>query len=314
MRENILLAAIVAISFFIQFGCREKSAPSSTIAPPPTQVWDSLGLTGSTVQCIAADRRRIFVGTANGFYRSLDSGRTWLFTASINGRRSFTSVVISGPNVLVGTDTNLSISSNDGATWALLIAPINVFAMAQGSEFLFAATSMGIIRSQDNGLTWGFANTGLPASLPEVRGLSAEGTALCLGLVNAVFTSLNNGNTWTQAQTPWSPHTVSRSFLNKEIFYVATTGGMYTSRTQGSSWILAAVGIPDTAQVVGFAAIKSGVYVATDNAGVLTSANGGVTWIFNNFNLPDLELTTVAADSSHVYAATRRRGLWRYTR
>ncbi len=314
MRENILLAAIVVVSFSIQFGCRETTNPPAPTTPAPTQVWDSLGLAGSTVQAVAADRRRIFVGTANGFFRSLDSGRTWLFTGSINGRSSFSSVAISGPNVLVGTDTNLSLSTNDGATWALLLAPINVFAMTQGSEFLFAATSTGILRSRNNGISWTPANTGLPSTLSEVRGLSAEGTTLCLGLVNAVFISFNNGDSWMATQTPWSPHTVSRSFLNKEIFYVATTGGLYTSRTQGSSWILAAVGIPDTSRVVGFAAIKSGVYAATNNAGVLTSANGGVTWAFNNFNLPELQLTTIAADSSFVYVATRRRGLWRYMR
>ncbi len=313
-RENSLLAAVIVLSFWLHAGCREKTAPTSTTTPPPTQVWDSLGLAGATVHAIASDRRRIFVGTANGFYRSLDSGRTWLFTASINGRSLFTSVAISGTNVLVGSDTNLSVSSNDGTTWTSVIAPVSVFAMAHGSEYLFAATSMGIIRSQDRGFTWTSANTGLPSPLPEVRGLSAEGITLCLGSPNAVFVSLHSGDSWTQAPTPWSPHTVDRVLVNKEILYVATTGGLYTSRTRGSSWILAAVGIPETSRVVGFAAIKSGVYAATDNAGVLTSANGGLTWIFNNFNLPDLQLTTVAADSSFVYAATRRRGIWRYLR
>lgn len=314
MRGDILLTALIVIFSIVLVGCREKDAAPSSPSPSPTQVWDSLGLAGSTLQTVAADRRRIFVGTSNGFYRSLDSGRTWLFTNAINGRSSFFSIVISGPNVLVGTDTNLSISSNDGATWVLLLAPINVYAMAQGSEFLFAASSSGVIRSSNNGLNWTVANNGLPLPLPEVRGFTAEGTTLCLGLANALYISLNNGDSWTQAQTPWSPHTIARVFLNKSILYAATTGGMYTSRTQGSSWILAAVGIPDTSQVVAFAAIKSGVYAGTNNAGVLTSANGGVTWTSGNFNLPDLQITTLAADSSFVYAGTRRRGLWRFTR
>ncbi len=314
MRGKILRAAIIVISCIVLLGCREIDSPPSSSGPPPTQVWDSLGLAGSTIQTIAADRRRIFVGTSNGFYRSLDSGRAWFFTDAIYGRSSFSSIVISGPNVLVGTDTNLSISSDDGTTWGLLLDPINVFAMAQGSEFLFVASSLGIIRSSNHGLYWTFASSGLPLPLSEVRGFAAEGTTLCLALVSAVYVSLNNGDSWTQVQTPWPPHTIARVFFNKSIFYVATTGGMYTSRTQGNSWMLAAVGIPETSQVVAFAAITSGVYAGTNNAGVLSSANGGVTWTSGNFNLPDLQITALAADGNFVYAGTRRRGLWRFTR
>lgn len=294
-------------------GCRDTTLPLSQGEPsiPISTVWDSLGLGGVSVQALAVDGARILAGTANGLFRSLDSGRTWLYTPSINGRSSFTSVAISGPNFLIGTDTVLSLSSNAGGSWLALIEPIKVYGMAQGSSHLFVASSMGMIRSSNNGINWTIINAGLPQRIDDFVSLSVEDATVHLGLSSSTYISTDNGEAWIRSQIPWSENSLRKVFVQRTILYAATSTGIYTSRTRGSSWFAADVDVPTSAQVIAFAAVGGVVFAATSNAGIYSTQNDGISWFQYQLQPRELTLSALVADRRTVYAATRNRGIWR---
>lgn len=298
---------------FILVGCREKTSPTSASASTTLMLCDSVGLSGTLVRSFATDGRRFFVGTGNGLYRSLDSGRTWLFTPTINGGKVIVAVMIEGARVLVGSDSTLSISFNDGASWTPILSPISVLALTRGSGFLFAATSFGVLRSSNSGTNWTFINDGIPSDLPGFKGLAGDNTLLFLALTNTAYVSTNSGDTWNPVQVAWAPSTLIRVFVNQNIIYAATSGGIYNSRTQGTSWLPASISIPDTARVTDMTATPSAVYCSTENDGVYSTANGGITWLSFTYNLPDRRVVALASDGRSLYAATTRSGIWRAT-
>ena len=303
----------LVLALFILIGCREKPSPTSSTPPSTLTIWDSVGLSGTIVRSFATDGRRFFVGTNNGLYRSLDSGRTWLFTPTINGGKVFVGVMIEGGRVLAGSDSALSISFNDGVSWTPIISPISVLDLTRGTGFLFAATSFGVLRSSNSGTNWTFINNGIPSDLPGFKGLAGANALLFLALSATAYVSTNSGDTWSPAQTAWAPNTLTRVFVNENIIYAATTGAMYNSRTQGASWLPASISIPDTARVTDMAATTSAVYCSTENNGVYSTANGGITWLSFTYNLPDRRVAALASDGRSLYAATVRSGIWRAT-
>jgi photosystem II stability/assembly factor-like uncharacterized protein len=115
------------------------------------------------IPSIAMNGNNIFVGiggTSPGFYRSIDSGATW-------------------------------ITADSG------ISNLYVASLAVTGNLIFAGMSFGgLYRSEDTGKTWAAADAGLPEvePLPEdetVYALAVSGTTLFAGLDTSVYRSLD---------------------------------------------------------------------------------------------------------------------------
>ena len=140
-----------------------------------------------------------------------------------------------------------------------------VAALAGSADLVFAATSIGIFRSWDGGLSWQAPG---PGSRPPL----AEGVA------------------------------VSPDFPCDRTAYTCAVDGLYRSTDGGDSWqpILVGSRILSVACAGG-----SVVLAGTQADGVLRSPDGGRTWESASAGLLDLEVICLAARGELVFAGTQ---------
>ena len=185
--------------------------------------------------------------------------------------RDVSSLAVSGPRVLAGTDRGVFWLDPQGLTWreAPLDAPrnepsprINDLAVARDMTVL-AATSRGLFRSEDGGLTWGAALVG------------GEITAVILRPAG-------------------------------ESSFAATSSGMHVSGDEGRAWVLLPTR-PGRARVnaMAAAAVSRGAVLAATSRGVYRSLDDGITWGPSDQGLLDTDFTgLVAAPSGSTFFAS----------
>lgn len=223
----------------------------------------------------------IYLATAGGgLWKTTDGGTTWIPKTEALGSLSIGHMAMDPNNsnklflglgdAFDGTGIGLYITSDGAATWTgpLYIGDstiTNEIVVAPGnSQIVLAATDKGLFRSADGGLTWGtvalatgfttvpyawdIAYTGGTSFAVSVEANKAATTGTTNG---QVFTSTNNGATWTRATGP-----------------TASTG-------VGRISLAAAPSSPTT--VYAMAAIPNATS-ASDLADLYKSSNGGATW------------------------------------
>ncbi|MGH7726908.1 MAG: FlgD immunoglobulin-like domain containing protein [Candidatus Eiseniibacteriota bacterium] len=219
----------------------------------------------------------LFLGTANGVFRSADEGASWNASSS-------------------GIPANLSI-------YAMTSGP-----NGSGGTNLYAGTYLGdAYRSTDNGVTWTAINNGLPLGQAHVFALitSPTGTVLA-GTGNGIYRSTNFGANWTRVFTL---HGLSFA-KNGTTLYAGTGNGVYQSTNDGATWTPINTGLNFT-WIYSMAAIPNGggVTLFAGAGGVLRSTNNGASWTAASNGLTSLlvwALTTVPNPSggTDLYAGT----------
>lgn len=215
-----------------------------------------------------------------GVWKTTDGGTTWVPKTEALGSLSVGHLAMDPNNAsklflglgdaFDGTGIGLYISSDGANTWNgplyignstvindIVVAPSN-------SLIVMAATDTGLFRSTDGGLTWGSVtlSTGLTA-VPYAWDLTSTGgtnfalsveanKAATTGTTSGqVFTSTNNGSTWTRATGPTATAGVGRITL--------------ASAPTSPSVVYAMAAVPNATS-------------ASDLADFFKSANGGATW------------------------------------
>ena len=266
-------------------------------------------LSGGLVYAVVGNERTqtVFVGTVNGVFRSMDGGETWqLSSKGMNGINFRDVLADAERNVVLATGgddfrARIFRSTDGGASWSSVfteqtfkrqdnatvsIGAIRTF-VRHGNSYFAAAT--GLIRSDDNGATWRFANENFTVGAfqtPTVEALCSRGSVLLAGTLPAgIMRSLDNGVTWeiiTRGmnigsfnwithieQTPRSVFAVQHNSVNG--------GGLYRSSDNGASWERTN-GVPSGEYVAGLATNGDTVWVAMQKQGIMRSADNGQTW------------------------------------
>ncbi|HXX64161.1 MAG TPA: regulator, partial [Bacteroidota bacterium] len=156
-----------------------------------------------TVYAIAVSDTHLFAGMygGRGVCSSTDNGVTWYSLYTGLTSRNVRSLISSGPNLFVGTDSGVFRSTNKGLEWTVanagLTAPY-VYSFAVIGTDLFAGTyDNGVFRSTDDGASW--VHTSFLDTV--VHALAVSGTNLFAGTEIGVFRSTNNGTSWTKVNT-----------------------------------------------------------------------------------------------------------------
>jgi photosystem II stability/assembly factor-like uncharacterized protein len=236
------------------------------------------------IQFDPTDPNTLYAVGRNQLVVSHDKGQT--FTPVIKDppwkSESMTAVTVSplaGTDLLVAAGTSIYQTADSGKTWASLpgtrgrVLKILVTAPS-GMSVLFAGTSDGVFRSDDNGQKWQDASQGLPWR--ELRGFcgGADKTGRTVlyctipskavegKLAGGVFRSLDGGRSWQTAmrpglnldlgrQDPYGAdeipqyHSVSLAETHPDVVYVTTRGTgsqpphhftVYRSDDAGDSW------------------------------------------------------------------------------
>ena len=184
--------------------------------------WSSAVINASAAagsKSIATDRKGTWISTSGSsqFYRSLDSGASWVQITGISGLSTnriatdCNGVWVSGNS---GTTAAAARSEDNGLTWASILTPltaaISSIATDERGTFIMgvATTSNNMLRSTNGGLIW----SRLTGANPNTVGASAlafgkDGVAISVGTAGAMqrSTPTYGYDTATQFKLPNQP-------------------------------------------------------------------------------------------------------------
>ena len=110
----------------------------------------------------------------------------------------------------------------------------SVYGFAVSGETLFAATSVGVLRSASSGVTWS-AVSSIPAD--EWRFVAASKAVVVAGSLHALEMSVDGGKTWLAVAPPSLARQVTALAVDGQgRVWAGDRDGVYFSTDQGASW------------------------------------------------------------------------------
>jgi photosystem II stability/assembly factor-like uncharacterized protein len=191
----------------------------------------------------------------------------------------------------------------DRAIYGLVVDPLH-------PQTVFAATSSGVVTSQDYGTTW--FDSGQQSAFvfdveanPSVPGQVFEG-----GASGSVYKSLNGGLSWLGAFNGLPGQNITSlaiDWANDDAYAVAELTGIYRSTDLGQTWTPSAPLANNVTNIIRLALIPGShnVLAGTDSAGVFLSTNLGLSWTQTGLTNSD-QVNDFAFNASlgYAYAAT----------
>ena len=190
-------------------------------------------------------------------------------------------------SIYVGTLHHGIFASNtsDGIHWHSINGTlpsdiaINELAFDSSQHQLWAATSLGAYRSENEGTTWNVLNTGLPVtggvtSLQPAANFGGATGLVYAGTQQGIFRSTDDGVHWAESGqvlqgVPIEHILIDYRSTNASTLYVGTRFGVFRSDDSGQNWSAAAAGFPRSTSVYALA-------IGADNASQLYAAANNV--------------------------------------
>jgi len=208
-----------------------------------------LPLTNSSyfVRSVGRNTTHLFAGTHSGIYRSANSGGTWTLA---NGSLTASSTVYANKffqfgnttfAVFTGTIANgggIYRTVDNGNTWLIghsgFGSNATVYHIASSGSALYAATSVGLYKSTDNGQQW----STLPGSNFAVYAIAAASGRLIAVSAFGYRYSTDDGATWTNSTGAVANPTKGEliAFDGKIYSISGTNSGSFISLDNGGSY------------------------------------------------------------------------------
>ncbi len=219
------------------------------------------------IQSLTIDGNTVFAG-ANGLYMSTDAGNLWV--------------------------ANSSWSSSWGV----------VSAIVRNSGDLFAASSVDVFRSTDNGSTW--TGTGLPW-YGGYSAVASEGSTIFAGSSShGVFRSTDRGENWTRTVNGLTDTAVHAVLALPGNLYAGTSSGVFRSTDGGDNWTITSLASRQVLCMAYYPA-RGGITVGTDSR-LWMSTDNGSTWDVWNLGLTDYVVRSLAVSGVWLYVGTSENG------
>jgi photosystem II stability/assembly factor-like uncharacterized protein len=266
------LALLGAIALSTLPAAAQERTPTPREAPPPG----------------VATSLTLFAGTPSGLWRTRDWGGTWeriegpTTAKRLDGLGAARAVVPMGPEVYVGGDGGLFVSSDFGETWELRgktegIRGLLLSRWPQSDPTMFAGTAQGLFKSVDAGRT--FKATPLTGTL--VHRLEWPGPALVLATGEGIRFSEDGGATFTSPASglpPGEARAVALSSfysVDPVLFVAPSNGGVFRSGDGGRTWTAAGLESQKVGDLVWlgpflYAAAEGGLFRTEDAGGSWT--------------------------------------------
>lgn len=237
-------------------------------------------------------------------YRTTDNGVNWRHVNVGMATKSINNLIVSNKNIFAGTFYSGVFSSFDnGETWAHMgLIDHDIRALAIHGTNIYAGSSnpRGLFRSTDNGNHWTVSDSGITDKEIKSLGVCYDGgnNAILFATEydSGVFVSTNNGESWINANTPFSGF--SAMVTIDTFLFAGTNGGVYLSTNYGTNWVPANNGLPNT--LVRQLVTSGSNIFAGMGEGIFLSTNFGSSW--NAVNTEIVNIAYLAVRDSSVIA------------
>lgn len=204
----------------------------------------------------------------------------WVNIAEPKGGAVQSFTAIDG-NLFAGTSEGVSRSDDNGASWTPVNSGLSaaIWSLAASGARLFAGTwGSGLYQSPDKGTSWIKTNSGMSDSIV-IRCIAFNGADLLVGTDRGLFRSSDKGASWTPAAGfPAFVSITSIAEIGADFFAATWGSGMYRSSDNGASWDLASDGLPAAPEIMAIVVRGTNLFAAIGNKGVYRSSNNGASW------------------------------------
>lgn len=249
--------------------------------------WDTLnkGLVSTDITAFAIDSQGLgirYAGSAtNGMYKYTDLAQSWF---SINNGLTDTGIV------------DIAVDPSNPST-------------------AYALTTSGPFVTNNGGLLWSAANSGLPSASGTFFSFSGISSTLVIDpstpstlyvttTADGVFKSIDSGASWSAVNNglaDLSTLALAIDPSNPNTLYVTNALGIYKTTNGGENWSAAASGLPSGALVVDLRVVpqdSSTLYATVFENGVYLSSDGGGSWAAFNTGLSNLNTLAISSDGT----------------
>lgn len=269
--------------------------------------WEAvhLGLAGQYLD-VAALGRTTWIASYWGVAVS-EEGSPWSLarTSFAPSSQNIQALATDGQVLLGGTDTRGAFASWDrGRTWTMRSPPFHyggvygILATAIHDNFWYAATSKGVHRSADSGVTWEPASDGLPTDAT-TYGFFAQGARLWIATSKGPWFTEDHGATWKPPGSPAGGAVYDLAANRSGLLFAATDTGLQKAAPPYTAWTPA--GLP-LGTAVRLGARGDTLYVS-GTAGPWRSVDGGATWTIVKSGLPGSYLQRILPGTRQAFAA-----------
>lgn len=228
----------------------------------------------------------IFASTTGGTYRAAAGGTGWTSISNPYGSAQDFMIASDGAYYSAGLDAfgangGIRKTTNGGTSWFDVTGGINnafttTLAITPAGG-IFNGIGRGTIDySLDNGATFSRATVPFTgqSTLASITALSGNATGVVVAAASeGLFTSTDNGATWTKTSTSANPRAFAREQAGS--FLAGSASNVYRSTNNGQTWIsLGGGGNVYSLFVTGTGTILAGTF----NAGINRSTDGGSIW------------------------------------
>lgn len=282
------------------------------------------GLPGQNARIVislTASNGMIFAGTeGEGVFRSSAAEVLWSVVRTglpAGDARVINALTANNGSIFAGTRGAGPFTLTESAiAWeprsnGLINLGVNT-ALVDGESLLVGTVDSGVFRTNDEGLNWMSANSGLPPNA-RIQAFTRTSSGAFAGLLGqGVYFSSNQGQTWTVRNNGLANLRVKALASDGLMLWAGTESGVFRSTDQGNNWTAANTGLTNT-RVLSLAVAGNTIYAGTEN-GLFRSINGGGNWAAMNTGLGSLYILSlgVAPQGGAVLAGTAN-GLYRST-
>jgi photosystem II stability/assembly factor-like uncharacterized protein len=292
------------------------------------QMQNARGLGGVHLKAIVGtqtDPHFLLAASPQHMYKSTDGGASWKPVA-------IRQIIAEQPKPATTTETRTKTrTASRGKTAARTrvvkpriitreISPSDIaglYAVNNGAKtLLFAATNLGLLRSDDMGELWKLAD------LPGSTGASAFYAApnntgfLIVRAAAGLYTSKDFGEHWEQLMFPKPASEINDVAVpgdEKSPLLVATTSGLFSSADGGKQWSQITTGLPSsTFNSVTYSPSNPSLAYAVEYGQLFQTSDAGASWTAVPTSLPALRIRQLwmpDKNTNRLYGVTNDLGI-----
>ncbi len=249
--------------FFMDAGSGEDWQPAN----------DGLNVSYSVRKIIPARDGSVYLATSSGIYKGHPGQEDWrLLNATRN--LEILDLAVGADSETVFLATNEGVRRLDVQSGRLVPRPIPVYEgpinglwFEDQKNHLYAATDMGVFRSEDQGESWAIRVKGLPPV--SVRWIARSGTRLLCGTESGLYLSDDDSASWRRHPDLGSGDFVAHSVSRRSDLLAVrdASGGIFYSGDAGGSWETPP---PVDSRVLSFAVTGNELLLGTLSKGILS--------------------------------------------